>query len=193
MLLQTLAAEMPKLTVGMIYCAMLNLYEGEKAQMNDHWKHIQVDEKGQLLDPSYKAGTLTNFILSLVAHLYDIKQFVYNLPHYFQILGRFASLGPEARELLLKAKVVGRCMDFFFDHQSPYRSIFADMTDLGPVSFEQDPEIGLPTAVNKKVRTYFQIIQEKRRKQQLQSATPKYKFLMELVSLCVRHMKIGVK
>lgn len=106
---------MPKLTVGLIYCAMLNLYEEEKTQLNEHWKNIQVDDKGQIVATSYKPGTLANFILTLVSHIYDIKQFVFNLSHYFQILARFASLGPEAREFLLKARVVGRCMDFFFD------------------------------------------------------------------------------
>ena len=36
------------------------------------------------------------------------------------------------------------------------------------------------------------MLQEKRRKQLLQQANPKYKFLMELISLCVRHISIGV-
>lgn len=41
------------------------------------------------------------------------------------------------------------------------------------------------------MRTYFQALQERRRKQFLSSATPKYKYLMELVGLCVRHLSIG--
>lgn len=35
------------------------------------------------------------------------------------------------------------------------------------------------------------MIQEKRRRNTLSSAVPKYKYLVELVSLCVRHLKVG--
>jgi hypothetical protein len=35
------------------------------------------------------------------------------------------------------------------------------------------------------------MIQEKRRKQLLAGATPKYKYLMELVGTCVRHLRVG--
>lgn len=55
-------------------------------------------------------------------------------------------------------------MDFFFDTASPYRGVFADMADLNPISTTEEPEIGLPTMVDKKVRTYFQVLQEKRRR-----------------------------
>jgi hypothetical protein len=67
------------------------------------------------------------------------------MPHYFQILSRFASLGPEAREFLLKARIVGRCMDYFYDKASPYRDDFANMSDLGRIYVNEQPEIGLPT------------------------------------------------
>ena len=65
------------------------------------------------------------------------------------------------------------------------------MTDLGPIRGKEEPDIGLPTQLDKKVRTYFQALQERRRKQFLSGATPKYKYLMELVGLCVRHLSIG--
>lgn len=92
---------------------------------------------------------------------------------------------------MLRARTVGRCMDFFFDGASPYRALFGDMSDLGPIETREEPDIGLPTTMDKKVRTYFQMVQEKRRKQQLANAPPKYKCLMELVSTCVRHLRVG--
>lgn len=139
--------------------------------------------------PRPKLGVLGNFILMLISHIYDIRPFTINNTHYFQILARFASLGPEAREFLLRAKIVGRFMDFFFDSASPYRQLFGDMNDLGPVHITEQPEMGLPTDLDKKMRTYFQQMIEKRRRQNLANATPKYKYLIEVVSLCVRHIK----
>jgi hypothetical protein len=38
------------------------------------------------------------------------------------------------------------------------------MSDLGPIRIKEEPDIGLPTEVDKKVRTYFQHLQERRRK-----------------------------
>lgn len=90
-------------------------------------------------------GTLGNFILMLITQIYDLKDYAMNQPHYFQILARFASLGAEAREFLLRARVVGRCMDMFFDSASPYRKEFADMRDLGALRACESPDIGLPT------------------------------------------------
>jgi|TARA_B110000285_G_C15017269_1_gene559696 hypothetical protein len=46
-------------------------------------------------------------------------------------------------------------MDFFFDGASPYRGLFGDVSDLGPVITTEEPELGLPTMMDKKVRTYF--------------------------------------
>lgn len=41
------------------------------------------------------------------------------------------------------------------------------------------------------MRTYFQALLERRRRQRLATAPAKYKYLLELVSLCVRHLNIG--
>jgi len=157
MLLQPQGQEMPKLTCGLIYSAMLTIYDKEKGSLANFWPDA---EKQRRANPGKTAagasvGTLGNFILLLLSHLYDLKAFVLNLPHYFQILARFASLGPEARAMMLRARIVGRCMDFFFDGASPYRGLFGDVTDLGPVITREEPELGLPTMMDKKVRTYF--------------------------------------
>jgi hypothetical protein len=53
-------------------------------------------------------------------------------------------LGPEAREFLLRARIVGRLMDYFFDEASPYKDEFKSMNDIAVV-FKDKPDIGLPT------------------------------------------------
>ena len=60
------------------------------------------------------------------------------------LLARFASLGPEAREFLLRCKIIGRSMDFFFDGASPYRELFSNMDDIKERE-NVDTELGLPT------------------------------------------------
>jgi len=59
-----------------------------------------------------------------VKHIYDLKDYTLNLSNYFMLLARFAALGPEAREFLLRCKIIGRCMDFFFEAASPYKERF---------------------------------------------------------------------
>jgi hypothetical protein len=56
-------------------------------------------------------------------------------------------------------------MDFFFENASPYRELYSDMSDLGDLVINENTELGLPTVINKKFNSYFQMIQEKRRKQ----------------------------
>ena len=112
-------------------------------------------EKPEKKTDFVKQGPIGNLILLMISHLYDLKSFNLNIPHYFQIMARFASLGPESREFLLKLRIVGRCMDFFFDGASPYRKQFADMSDLGPIHTTELPDIGLPTPINNKNRNYF--------------------------------------
>jgi len=193
MFLQPQGREMAKLASGLIYAAMLTIYEKEKVSLAKHWTDMDA-ARAEGTDPAdvkTSVGTLGNFVLLLVQNLYNVKPFAYNFPNYFQILARFASLGAEARQFLLRAQIVGRCMDFFHDNASPYRAQFAEMSDLGPVRIKEEPDIGLPTQLDKKVRTCFQALQERRRKQFLANAPAKWKFLMELVGLCVRHLTLG--
>lgn len=83
-------------------------------------------------------------------------------------------------------------MDLFFGKATAaYRERYEDMSGLGPIRTTAQPEIGLPTTVDTKIRTYFQALQEKRRRQRLADAPAKHKYLLELVSYCVRHLNVG--
>jgi len=59
------------------------------------------------------------------------------------------SLGPEIRAFFLKAKLIGRLMEFFYDDVSPHKEFFRDISDINPVLNER-PDIGLPTEIDKK-------------------------------------------
>lgn len=117
-----------------------------------------------------------------------VEPFTANYSNYFHILSRFASLGPEAREFLCKARVAGRCLDFFFGKLSIYRDNFKSIEDLGQIVEQGDPEMGLPTKIDLKVMTYFAVLREKKRLKEITNAMPKHKFLLETVSYCVLHL-----
>jgi len=51
MLLQPQGPEMPKLTVGLIYGAMLTTYETEKGQLNQHWTELEQHQKSGSTEP----------------------------------------------------------------------------------------------------------------------------------------------
>ena len=65
------------------------------------------------------------------------------------MIARIASLGPETRLFLLKAKTVGRLMEFFFDEVSPHKEYFREMSDLNPL-YKEKPDIGLPNDLDNK-------------------------------------------
>ena len=66
----------------------------------------------------------------LIRNMFDTKKFNANNLQYFQLLARFSSLGPEAREFLLRARIVGRLMDYFFEEASPFKEEFRTMDDI---------------------------------------------------------------
>ena len=68
---------------------------------------------------------------------------------FFLLFARLSSLGPEIREFLLKAKIVGRLMEVFYDEFSPHRDTFREMSDIRPAN-TINPEIGLPTQIDRK-------------------------------------------
>jgi hypothetical protein len=53
------------------------------------------------------------------------------------------------REFFLRAKLIGRLMEFFYDDVSPHKEFFRDVSDINPLITER-PDIGLPTEIDKK-------------------------------------------
>jgi hypothetical protein len=173
---------MRKFVTGLLYCAMLKLYPEEKHLLRIYWQNPQLPENNQ--------SKIGNLALILLHNIFQLKNFVGNFPQYFQLIARFASLGPEAREFLLRAKGVGRLMEFFYDEVSPHKEYFRDFSDIAPI-YNERPEIGLPTEIDRKQMSQFQELMEKKRMKILKDAPAKYKYLIESVSLLIRAFKNG--
>ena len=132
---------MRKFVAGLLYCAMLKLYPEESQHLNNYW-----------IDPQNPANNQTkigNFALILLHNIFNLKMYIANFPQFFQLIARFSSLGPEAREFLLRAKGVGRLMEFFYDEVSPHKAYFRDYTEINPI-YKEKPDIGLPTEIDRK-------------------------------------------
>ena len=81
-------------------------------------------------------------------------------------------------------------MDYFFDEASPFKEDFRVMNDIN-VKLNLNPDIGLPTIIDRKNMSYFQEIMEKRRIKNMMEAHPKYKYFFEILSNCVRGIESG--
>ena len=66
-----------------------------------------------------------------------------------QLFARFASLGPEAREFLLRSRMIGRFLDFYYEKVSPFKDFFRELEDILPM-YNEKPEMGVPTKIDKK-------------------------------------------
>ena len=53
------------------------------------------------------------------------------------------------KAFLLRARLIGRLMELFFDEVSPHKEFFRSTTDLC-VQEEHNPEIGFPTEYDQK-------------------------------------------
>jgi hypothetical protein len=53
------------------------------------------------------------------------------------------------RLFFLRARGIGRLMEFFFDEISPHKDFYRDMSAICPIEVE-NPEIGLPTQIDRK-------------------------------------------
>lgn len=182
--LQCSNKDIRKLNTGLLYCAMLKRYPFEKDRILAYWA-----------DPANTANNTTsiaNFALVLITRIFDVKAYQGNSSQYFQLFARIASLGPEIREFLLKAKLVGRLMEYFFDEYSPHKELFRDMTGINPI-FNLNPDIGLPTKIDKKQQSQLQELLEKKRMKQLSEAKLKCKNLFEAVHLCIMAYRNGEK
>jgi hypothetical protein len=73
--LQCSNKELRKLNVGLLYCAMLKAYQGEKIHLLTYWD-----------DPANPANNKTvtgNLVLLLLHELFEVKRFVANCSQYF--------------------------------------------------------------------------------------------------------------
>ena len=99
-----------------------------------------------------------------------------------------SSLGKEIREFFLKSKLVGMLQQFVYDEVSPHGEFFRNTVHFLPI-YNDHPDMGLPTVIDKKQMNQFQEMLERKRLKQLAEGVPHYKYIYEAVSNCIRAFK----
>ena len=179
MLLQCPIQDMRKLTVGILYCAMINLYEEEKDELDHYWQY----KEG--LRESWHKCYLGNFINLVISNIKESRKWTEFNTNFFCLLSKFASLGQEARLYLLKAKVIGRIIAHYQQDASAFQEFFTDYSD---VVFEENTnvEIGLPIKLENTKITLWEEMFQRKRDLQVAEANQDYTFLYETLSYLVR-------
>lgn len=99
MIVENPIREMRKIAAGLVYCALLTVYEEDKLTLLDFFKKKSAP------------NTTARFILMVVSNMFNAKE---QYPAYtnsiYGVLVRFANMGLEAKEFLLRCKMVGRCL-----------------------------------------------------------------------------------
>ena len=164
-LLECPEPDLCRFTVGLIYCAMLKVYETEKPKIG-----------------KTSACFLPQLANCLMCQLSGCRKYTKNFAYYFQAIARLASLGPEMREYLLKADSIKRLLGFW---KSIAETNWNDFTDL-KFNENKKVDIGLSTEVDERFQSPFEEFFTQKREQNCQNANPIYTFLFEALSLLIR-------
>lgn len=170
--------DMRRLTIGLIYWAMIRLYEEEKELLDQYWQDRKVSED------AINKSLLGNFINIVLWNFEEARKLTEYNPQYFSILSRFASLGKEARLYLLKAKTVGRLLYYVKEtHRSsePGTAITQILT-----FYEPSPEIGLPYKLENAKLSLWEELFMRKRDAQIADANQDFTYIFETLSWCIR-------
>jgi len=120
----------------------------------------------------------------------EMKKYTENNPQYFNLIAKFAGLGPEARIYLLKAKILTRITNFYLQDSSPDSDQFIGDTSL---IYEENlvPDIGLPTSVENAYISIWEEMMMKKRDSAIADGAQDYTYIWETLSLCFRSCQIG--
>lgn len=154
-------SEIRRYVVGLIYCAMLKLYENDKENI------LQTG----------KFSVLTNFANCVFRQLEKTMKNSENIEQYFQLLSRIAILGPEIREYFIKKGAVkglfGFCMSDKEANWNPFTElqfVETEKVELGPYS---EPNGGYQSSYDEYMMRRDQM-------------APTYTFMLELLGLLFR-------
>lgn len=178
-LLQCTIPDMRKLSAGLIYCAMVRIYDEEKEHLNTYWQY----KEGQ--KESYNRCYLGNFINLVLNNLKTARTFTEYNPQFTSLISKFANLGQEARLYLFKCKIVGRILNYYLQGSSPYQEYFEDTSDL---TYEENEnvELGLPAKLEQVKMSIWDELFMKKRDDQIANANQDYTYLWETLSLQLR-------
>lgn len=123
---------------------------------------------GQLDAQEFPTTLLANFMNMLIGLIPETRAMTRDYTEFFQVFYYFARLGPECAQYLVKKKVIGRLLDFFFGNLREFQDQFRKPGDLKFREVERSP-LGQPAEVKKRALTGFDEIRQKK----------KEKFIME--------------
>ena len=174
--------DMRKLTGGLIYCAMIHLFEEEKTCLQEYWEYKAGHRE------FYSNSHLLNFINLLISNIDEMKEHSENNSQFFCLLAKFAGLGPESRIYLLRAKILTRITNYYLQDVP-----IEDKEDDKSLIFEENetPEIGLPTSVENAYISIWEEMIMKKREAAIADGPQDYTYIWELFSLCFRSCQIG--
>ncbi len=163
-LLECSEADMRRLVVGLLYCAMLKVY-GE--------------EKGRLAD---KDSVLSNFANCMFHQLLVCRKYTIFFEHFFQLFSRLTFLGPEMREYLLRTGTIKRLLGFWGSIPD------TNWNAMGELPFAENPnvELGLSSEVDDRFQSPFEEYVTLKRERICQQAQPSYTFLLEALAMLMR-------
>ena len=146
-------------TCGILRLCMRRVYSEEAESSRNHLNVLDVRECPTTI--------LANFINIFINLIFECRSTTRDYTEFFQIFYYFAKLGPECAQYLIKKKLIGRLLDFFFNVRE-YQEVFRKFTD---VKFkETEPSLlGQPAEVKKKILSTFEELRQKK----------KEKFLMD--------------
>jgi hypothetical protein len=169
--LQCPVPDMRKLSAGLVYCAMIKVYEQEEDTLNLFWKSKEESKE------SPTNTLIGNFMNILISNFDILRKYSDNNTQYFRFFSGFSNLGKQARYYLLKAKMIGRLLNYLIpstfanknreeyygekEETTPQESL----TDYSDIPFEENlkVEIGLPIQLeNTKMSIWDQMMLYKR-------------------------------
>ena len=170
-LLECTVADIRRFTVGLLYCAMLKVYESEKDRIAE-W--VPVSTSGLFLPP---------FANCIMCQLEGCRKYTKNFDYFFQVISRLAFLGPEMRDYFYRTGAITRLIGFW---KLIPETNWNNFVNIAFFIENGKPELGISTEVDERFQSAFEeIIVRKRELINLQ-AQPNYVFLIEAVSLLLR-------
>jgi len=155
--------EIRRFVVGLLYCAMLVVFE---------------EEKTRLETPS-DGDVLINFTNAILKQLPLCHKHALNVEQYFQVFSRLTFLGPEIRNYFHKTKLLNRLISFLSNNKD---------INCDDIVFKEnvDPEIGLPSEVDERFQSPLEKFLSASRERKDQGITINAIFLIEAISFLLR-------
>jgi ubiquitin carboxyl-terminal hydrolase 9/24 len=156
-------SDIRKLVVGLLYCAMLVVFEEEKTR----------------LESPLDNDILINFTNAILKQLSLCYKYPINVEQYFQVISRLTFLGPEIRTHFYKTKLLNLLISFLANNKD---------IDCTAIVFKENanPEIGLPSEIDERFQSPLEKFLSANRERKDQGTHTITSFLVEAISFLLR-------